>query len=454
MKSKRHTEYNDFIESAYDYPDELNHMTSRLHTRIRKRIRRRILTSISSFIIALLLFTTAINGSTVFAQMIDNIPVISSLVQYLKFDRGLQNAIQNKYIQEVNLEETVNGYTLKMPYAIADEKRLVVFFQLPDSLLDRYDDENFEVTLDNSIWDQLDIKSFYYKRLTTDSNQPTGLHVISIRFGEGSIPKDITLPISLSKSVSTYITDDFLSRKLNKDPTNLASYEFKLHLNDYEKSKTTVLNQEIKVLDGNILLHSVTEFATGVEVKFKARNDGKVSISGLEIKGIDEKGNVWTMPENESFVAFFADNYTDFIYYLDNDYFSDIPLASLEITRVGMYPNSEKKIVVDLLEKTMTPAISNMIIKSVQKKSDLAYITFESDTPKLNTDEIFVFSDKYEDMQGNVYFMENYQSSEVKGSKTKYNIIVNWAADNKVVLERYISYLEDLDEPIKIPLPK
>lgn len=376
------------------------------------------------------------------------------MAQYLKFDRGLQNAIQNKYIQEVNLEETVNGYTLKMPYVIADEKRLVVFFQLPDSLLDTYSDDNFEVILDDSVWNQLDIKNIRLERLTTDLNQSTGLHAISIRLGEGSIPKDITLPISLLKKVTTYITNDSLSRKINLEPNKLASYEFKLHLNDYEESKTTLLNQEIKVLDGNILLHSVTEFATGVEVKLTARNDGNVTISGLEIKGIDEKGNVWAMPENESPAAFYADNYTDFIYYLDNDYFSDIPLASLVITRVGMYPNSEKKIVVDLLEKTMTPTISNMTIKSVQKKSDSAYITFESDTTTLSTDEIYVFGDNYEDLQGNVYIMSNYQSSEVGGVKTKYYIMVDWPEDNKVVLERVATPLEDLNEPIKIPLPK
>lgn len=454
MKPERHTEYNDFIERAYDYPDELNHMASRLHTRIRKRIRRRILVSISSFILALLLFTTAINGSTVFAQMVDNIPVISSLAKYLKFDRGLQNAIHNKYIQEVNLEETINGYTLKMPYVIADEKRLVVFVQLPDSLLDTYSYDDFDVTLDTSIWDQLDIKSVNYERLTIDSNQSTRLRAISIRLGEGSIPKDVTLPISLSKLSSTYITDDFLSRKQNKDPSNLASYEFRLHLNDYEESKTTVLNQEIKVLDGNLLLHSITESATGVEVKLTARNDGDTIISGLEMKGIDEKGNIWTMPENESPSTFYADNYTDFIYYLDNDYFSDIPLASLEITQVGMYPKSEKKIVVDLLEKTMTPAIARMNIIQVIKRDDLAYITFQTNSHKLKNNEITIFLGRYEDMQGNVYFMDDYQSGEIRGSKTKYNIIVNWPEDNKVVLERYIAYLEDLDEPIKIPLSK
>lgn len=84
MDQTRHTEYKDFVNDAYDYPEGLNHMHSRLHKRIRQRLAKRIIKNIGIFAGVFILFTMAVNRSDAFAQVVSQIPVISNLAEYVK----------------------------------------------------------------------------------------------------------------------------------------------------------------------------------------------------------------------------------------------------------------------------------------------------------------------------------------------------------------------------------
>ena len=75
-----------------------------------------------------------INTNVAFANAIAELPVIGQLAEYVKFDKSLSKAIENKYLQEVNLVswDNKNNIRLLLPYVIADEKKLILFFQLPE----------------------------------------------------------------------------------------------------------------------------------------------------------------------------------------------------------------------------------------------------------------------------------------------------------------------------------
>jgi Domain of unknown function (DUF4179) len=444
MNQDRHTQYQDIVTNASDYPLELDYLASRLHRRIKKRHAMRFVSSLSAFVGAIVLFTMAVNNSTVFAQVVDRIPIIGDLAEYIKFDQGLQNAVKNKYIQEVNLDQESNGYTLKLPYVIADSKRLVLFFQLPENLLNSDISDEYQISLDDSAWDKLAIESVNFQEIKSESKMDrTRLLAISIRSSQ-SIPKDITIPVSLVKLFKTYTISNSIN--IEGEPTNLASYAFKLHLNDYQEPQTTVLNQEVQILEQPLILQSITEYPTGVEIKATAPNKGTEIISDIELNGIDENGNIWSMPENETPAMSYNNDSVDFVYYLENDYFSDVPLASLEITKVGMFSKEEQIVTVDLVNQTMTPTTSDLFIKSVKKSGETANIIFEATLDNRYIDETSDSFDFYSaDLQG-------IQQTSHSGAKTQYFITVTWNENNQVVLTRYKAPLKKLEDPVKILL--
>ena len=472
MNEDRFTEYKKSILEAEDYPDELEFINNRLQNKIRRGYRRRLLAGLCTFAGAAALFTAVVNTPTVIAENIQQIPVIGDLAEYVKFDRGLQNAVKNEYVQEVNLEQESNGYTLKMPYVIADSKRLVLFFQLPENIVSQADADEYQVVLGDSAMESLDVRSISYPqpkgKFTTDRS---GLQVISIRTDETAIPQDIVLPISLVKlytetstgsADSKSSTDDYLARAAESGPTKLGTYEFSLHLNTFKEPITTVLNSEVQVLNETVFIHSITEYPTGVEINVTASNNGDAIISGLQFRGIDKKGNTWGGPEgtNPAVNYNYNNNTLDFKYYLENDYFNEASLTGLEITGVGMFMKADQKITVDLLNQTMTPAISDLIIKDIRKAGEKAVITFESTVAGSMDRVLRTFDTRYEDLHSNVYDMTNYQNAASYqkawqiDDKIFYEVSVIWPEDNQVVFMRREAPVIKLDNPISISLNK
>ncbi len=455
MNQVRYTECEDIMRSAGDYPMELEHMNSRLRKKIRKRLARRCITGVGAFVGAVALFTAAVNTSTVIARTIERIPVIGDLAGYVKFDKGLQNAVKNQYTQEVNLEQEDNGYTLKMPYVIADSKRLVLFFQLPEIPDQRnFSFRDYQVVIDNDVLIELNMRSSYYKVFMDETGEcPNGLVAFSIRSDEAEIPNDITIPVSLVKLIKVPIA--YAEKAKEYGPMILGSYEFRLHLNDYKEPITTVLNQEVQVLDQTVVIQSITEYPTGVEIKATAPNNGTAVITDLEFIGTDEDGKEWSIPEETNPAITFHQDAVDLIYYLENDYFGGSPLAGLKITGAGMFVKTEQAVTIDLLKQTMTPAVADMYIKSIDRRGDTADITFESTAAGLSMIDISkTFKARYEDLQGEAYDMIGDQSASQLYGKTQYDITVIWPEDNQIVMERLFAPATKLEKPVSIPLTK
>ncbi len=472
MNEDRITEYKKSIMEAEDYPDELESINNRLQKKIRKGYRRRFISGLCTIVGVALLFTAVVNTSTVIAESIYRIPVIGDLAEYVKFDRGLQNAVKNEYIQEVNLEQESNGYLLKMPYVIADSKRLVLFFQLPENIVSQSDANEYQIVIGDISLEKFDVRSISYPQLK--GKFPTGvsgLQVISIRTDEAAIPQDIVLPISLVKLYKEISTGTANGKHANEGSfvdvaeageTILGSYEFSLHLNTFQEPITTVLNSEIQVLNETVFIQSITEYPTGIEIKVTAPNKGNAIISGLQFRGIDKKGNTWGGPEGTSPAVNYnyIDNSLDFKYYLENDYFSKASLTGLEIIGAGMFMKADQKITVDLLNRTMSPVISDLIIKDVRKAGDKAAVTFESTVADSMDKVIRTFDTRYEDLHSNVYDMTNYQNGAGYqkawqiDDKIYYEVSVIWPEDNQVVLMRREAPVIKLENPVSISLNK
>jgi hypothetical protein len=222
----------------------------------------------------------------------------------------------------------------------------------------------------------------------------------------------------------------------------------------YQEPVTTVLNQEVKVLDQTVVIHSITEYPTGVEIKATAPNNDAAVICDLQFEGIDENGNTWSIPEG-TLPAITYGEAVDIIYYLENDFFNEASLVGLEITGAGMFMKENQMVTIDLLNQTMSPAISDLYIKGIKRNGDTADIIFESDVAGWSMYDIAsTFSTRYEDLQGNVNHMTGYQRASQLDGKTQYYITVIWPKDNQVVLERMKAPITVLENSVSVLLNK
>ncbi len=97
----------------------------------RRRIKkRRMMGSFATVAAVLVLFVGLVNFSTPVAYACSKIPIIKELAEAVTFSRSLSDALDNEYVQPMNLHKEDGGVTATVEYLIVDQKQVNVFFRL------------------------------------------------------------------------------------------------------------------------------------------------------------------------------------------------------------------------------------------------------------------------------------------------------------------------------------
>lgn len=92
--------------------------------------RQRWLRSVSVVMAILIVFFTSIRISPVFASTVAKLPGMSSLVELITWDKGIEDIIDQQYYEPLNITVTNNDLTLTLDGIIADESGMIVFYTL------------------------------------------------------------------------------------------------------------------------------------------------------------------------------------------------------------------------------------------------------------------------------------------------------------------------------------
>ena len=76
------------------------------------------------------LFVLLVNFSAPVAQACANIPFLRELANAVTFSQSLSDAVENDYIQQMDLAQENNGITAKVEYVIIDRKQVNIFYRL------------------------------------------------------------------------------------------------------------------------------------------------------------------------------------------------------------------------------------------------------------------------------------------------------------------------------------
>lgn len=456
MEENRLEEYQKSLEEAEAYPEDLSKSSLRLKKRIHRKRRRVLIAGVTSLC---LLFILIVNTPTAMAEAILKIPVIGTLAEYVCFDKGLQNAIKNEYAQEVDLVERSNGYTLGIPYVIADSKRLVLFYQPSDNVIAEGEENKGCVLIQITKIENLATGKEFNEYTSEEPNytgytrkQNEGLVYANIRTVDLSLPRDLRLYITLKKEIfPAYIpgkesrAGDTFEPASESEFVDLGTFVFELHLGDYPAPKVIRLNRDAVVEGQTLHINTVTLYPTGTEVSITLPESNSFVINGLRIKAIDNNGGEWGNPGG--IISSGPDENGRILYYLEGDYFHSKALSKLRIDGIRMFNKSEKRITIDLLKQTMTPEASGIRIKQIERAGEKAYITFETDT----TDCFGIFEHAYQDTEGNDYYF-NSESYSDNGNIVENYLTVVWPENNKVIMSRSMSSMLELKNPVEIDL--
>lgn len=428
-------QWKDLLKESVKYPDGLSNVEERLENRIKKGKRKGkgIISSITAAAAAVV-FILLVNYSPAFADTIAEIPVLGQIADFVRFDKSLSKAIQNDYVQEVGLVALDGDRRLLLPYVIADEKNLVLFFQLPEEL-EQGSDEWVSVrttSMKNAdTGEKVDGYAYSTGNLSPEGKEENfGFIKQDYQFVEKTVPKAIDLEVELKSGDSV-----------------VGTFGFNLELEEFSEPKVHAITENHTISGQSLLVEDISVYPAGTEVNVRFSEENSAIIKGLELLLIQSNGEVLQDPY-DGISATYDDTWMRV--FIESNYFDAPEKQELHIRGVRLLDKDELFITVDMDSKTMTPAIKGTELTEVIQEGDHASLVF---TSHLEDEILFsMFATEYSDEEGNHYELDGVGTGSDENTMKTY-ITVKYPDSGKIILERQSAPMTYLEKPVIIPLP-
>lgn len=491
----RMEEYKELMSELDNVPMELSHTLTRAKSRFsKKRIFNWIAVPICSVISAAFLFVLMVNISPTFAYACEKIPFLNDLASAVKFSPSLSAAVENEFVQPVNLKQTENGITMKIEYVIVDQKQLNVFYTLSseeDSNLD------MEIMINDSNGSKL--QGFTVISYGNDSNENEELQHFIVDFIEQDMPSALQLQFKLYEIVHTpiiykpnsmenasesenvsaikedsitegtkteeIVKEDSIIEGIKTEETRKEDRALFTFLLEFDPSFTSQgKNIEINktfVLDGQTLsIKNAKVYPTHMQFNLSADTNNTAWLTSLSFYVTDEEGNRFDTISKGILALGSTDSPMMESYRIESNFFDESKHLDIHITGAEWLDKDMERVMVNLKEKTAEKLPEGVSFDRAVKTRNGWELTFSSHK---NSKSLFFKSDFY-DEQGSKHHIKSFMfttdtsnvedgNREIQKDITQYSnlefILEDYTDDIIYLSPNYSKYIQ-LEEPVVI----
>ena len=126
----RKNEFEAMIEELNQPAPGLEATLDRAYKRKRKRTTQMIVRPLAGLAACFAVFVLLVNFCAPVAYACSLVPGLRELAAAVTFSRSLTDAVENEYVQPMDLSQTDNDITAEVAYLIVDQKQVNVFYRL------------------------------------------------------------------------------------------------------------------------------------------------------------------------------------------------------------------------------------------------------------------------------------------------------------------------------------
>lgn len=368
-----------------------------------------------SVIFLFILFTVSVRTSPVFAANMAKVPGLEYLVKLINYDKGLQSAVENNFIQNINSSITKEGIKFTIKDVIIDNSKAIIFYSIENQRDNKYI-ELAEVNLTNEKGERV-IASLNWG--TTNPGEQSSNKKIENKF-DVDFSDETVLPSKLCIAVKLREKDSY-GAVTDKNSMLASSWNYEIPI-DKEKikdmEKSYDLNQEAEVEGQKIIFKELKITPTKIAVKVEYDENNTKKILGFDdIAIINEKDETWGTIMNGVSGSRNDDNHETL--YFQSNYFTNPKSLYISAKSIRALDKDKLTAVVDLNKNKLIKAPDDRLtLKEINKNKEETSIIFN-----LKADDIldenftyFIFSDSFKDADGNIYNHNNGGSSRDKSN--------------------------------------
>lgn len=447
IEEKQLNELNQVIRDIPE-PDNINEYIKRgllLGIKKKKNNTVKLFANIAAALI-MVIFIVSVRTIPVMAEYMSKIPGLGYLVDLINYDKGLKSAIDNNFIQHINLSQTHDGITFTISDVILDNSKSIIFYSIKHDgtpcyvLLDdvKFLDDNNNILKAVSSWnyppnDNEDKTSTHNNKIELDFNDETLL------------PDNIKIEITLKQSDIPYIDP-------NSQQTKLAPvWKFQLPVDKAKINRmqsTYLLNKSISIEGQTIQFKQVDITPTRIAVKIEYdKNNSKKIFRYDDIKLIDEKGEEWGNIINGISSARKDENHE--ILYFQSNYFNTPKELYLQGTSLRALDKDKCTVQVDIEKGTLISAPDNKLTLDGISSSDhdsILRFNLKVDNPFDNNYVYHLFEHEFRDSNNKLLMADNTgTNTSINGAQQQINFSIK--SDLKIKNPIYLT-LEDYPKRI------
>lgn len=333
----------------------------------KKKLTHRRINSIAAILVVILMCVILVNSPALAGQL-KNIPAFKYILEIIHWDKGMEEAFEQGYFQELGMSQNHEGITLTLDKLVADEKNLFIFYTVDNKSDKKINMCRFEFTDQNGKGFLAGIGTSGLER---DESRPENIFAgkVDVNFPDnnGSVPENFKVKVTMKQSHDMSVenpiqagsessSDDNGNRSIkdelqSNEKTLASNWIFSVKLDTkkfFNKKIEYPLDKIIEIKGQKIIFKKVFVYPTrlGVQVQTPKENT-KALFYFDDLRFENEKNEVWAGITNgiSSFGGIGDDERTIF---LQSNYFANPKELYLKFSSIRALDKDMCKITVDL----------------------------------------------------------------------------------------------------------
>ncbi|GLX67337.1 DUF4179 domain-containing protein [Paenibacillus glycanilyticus] len=368
----------------------------------RPRRRRKIYTRLAAYTACLLLLVSvaSVRFSPVVAAYVGEIPGLRALVELIHYDKGLELALENDFMQPVGLSAVQDGIRMTIDGVIADDSRIVVFYTLENE-----EKQKSVINLKTvELVDNKDISiasSFYPSEEGWKSIQ--GTFEFYPNQGAG-IPDNLNMRFVLDKVTETATTSPEWQLTV---PVDKAKFEGLKEIHD--------INKTVTVEGQKITFGTMTVYPTRIEVEVNYDPENNKRIFYFDdLRLEDENGETFGTINNGVTGSNISDDQQ--VLYFQSNYFRKPQQLYLRASSIRALDKDKLEVKVDLEHKKLLTRPDDLLTLNEFDQGILFFGFKDTELKDENTIN-GSFSNDYRDASGKTFHSSRGGSTITNGVK-------------------------------------